>query len=62
MQIILCCHVQIRYGGYAWDEVMMPKQAKKNKQQETIETVSASPFINDTVFHAYIPLTHRHFM
>ena len=41
---------------------MMPKQAKKNKQQETIETASASPFVNDTVFHAYIPLTHRHFM
>ena len=26
---------QIRYAGYAWDEVMMPKQTKKNKSTET---------------------------
>lgn len=26
--------VQICYAGYAWDEVMMPKQIKKNKSVE----------------------------
>ena len=25
---------QIRYAGYAWDEVMMPKQTKKNKENQ----------------------------